>query len=149
MLKINIQDKLKEKGLNKNQFAKLMQIGYPAACALYDGTTTRISFDTLESICKVLDCSPVEILVSDDPQMQRLLAYASKINELNNKDKSDTFGGSCNCGDTVFLRNDGYGGWICKFWYHAAWTGGWNYHGCQCWYDSYLMVIVNGRNFRQ
>ena len=90
MLKINIQDKLKENGLNKNQFAKLMQIGYPAACALYDGTTTRISFDTLENICKVLDCSPVEILVSDDPQMQRLLAYTSKINELNNKDKSDT-----------------------------------------------------------
>ena len=90
MLKINIQYKLKEKGLNKYQFAKLMQIGYPAACALYDGTTTRISFDTLESICKVLDCSPVEILESDDPQMKRLLGYASKFNELNNKDKSDT-----------------------------------------------------------
>ena len=90
MLKINIKDKLKEKGLNKNQFAKLMQMGYPAACALYDGTTTRISFDTLEGICKVLDCSPIEILVSDDPQMKRLLAYTSKINELNNKDKSDT-----------------------------------------------------------
>ena len=84
MLKINIQDKLKEKGLNKNQFAKLMQIGYPAACALYDGTTTRISFDTLENICKVLDCSPVEVLVSDDPQMQRLLAYACEINRTNN-----------------------------------------------------------------
>ena len=90
MLKINIQDKLKEKGLNKNQFAKLMQIGYPAACALYDGSTTRISFDTLENICKVLDCSPVEILVSDDPQMQRLLTYAFKISELDDKNKSDT-----------------------------------------------------------
>ena len=90
MLKINIQDKLKEKGLNKNQFAKLMQIGYPAACALYDGTTTRISFDTLENICKVLDCSPVEILVSDDPQMQRLLTYAFKISELDDKNKTDT-----------------------------------------------------------
>lgn len=90
MLKINIQDKLKEKELNKNQFAKLMQIGYPAACALYEGSTTRISFDTLENICKVLDCSPVEILVSDDPQMQRLLTYAYKFNELNNKNKSDT-----------------------------------------------------------
>ena len=90
MLKINIQDKLKEKGLNKNQFAKLMQIGYPAACALYDGTTTRISFDTLENICKVLNCSPVEILESDDPQIQRLLAYAHKFNDLNYKDKSDT-----------------------------------------------------------
>ena len=85
MLKINIQDKLKEKGLNKNQFAKLMQIGYPAACALYNGTTTRISFDTLEGICKVLDCSPIEIFVSDDPQMQRLLAYQTKLSELPNK----------------------------------------------------------------
>ena len=75
MLKINIQDKLKEKGLNKNQFAKLMQIEYPAACALYDGTTTRISFDTLENICKVLDCSPNEILESDNPQVQHLFAY--------------------------------------------------------------------------
>ena len=90
MLKINIQNKLKEKELNKNQFAKECKIGYPAACALYDGTTTRISFDTLENICKVLDCSPVEILVSDDPQMQRLLTYAFKISELNDKDKSDT-----------------------------------------------------------
>ena len=90
MLKINIQDKLKEKGLNKNQFAKLMQIGYPAACALYDGTTTRISFATLDNICKVLNCSPVDILVSDDPQMQRILTYSSKLNDLNNKNKSDT-----------------------------------------------------------
>ena len=90
MLKINIQYKLKEKGLNKNQFAKLMQIGYPAACALYEGSTARISFDTLENICRVLNCSPVEIFESDDPQMQRLLTYASKINELNDKDKSDT-----------------------------------------------------------
>ena len=78
MIKINIQNKLKEKNMNKNQFAKSMQIGFPAACALYDGTTTRISFDTLENICKVLECSPNEILVSDDPQMQRLLAYSRK-----------------------------------------------------------------------
>ena len=90
MLKINIQYKLKEKGLNKNQFAKLMQIGYPAACALYEGTTTRISFDTLENICKVLDCSPSEILESDDPQMQRILNYACEINETINKEESDT-----------------------------------------------------------
>ena len=86
MLKVNIQDKLLEKGLNKNQFAKLAQIGYPAACALYDGTTTRISFDTLENICKVLECTPNDIFVSDDPQMKRLLNNASII--YNNK--SDT-----------------------------------------------------------
>lgn len=88
MLRINIQDKLKEKGMNKNQFAKLVQIGYPAACALYNGTTSRISFDTLENICKALDCSPVDILVSDDPQMQRLLTYSCELNKKYNN-KSD------------------------------------------------------------
>ena len=73
MLKIDIQNKLIEKKLNKNQFSKLMQIGYPAACALYEGTTSRISFDTLENICKVLECTPNDILTSDDPKMQHLL----------------------------------------------------------------------------
>ena len=89
MLKINIQDKLKEKGLNKNQFSKLMRIGYPAACALYDGTTTRISFDTLENICKVLECTPNDIFVSDDPIYKRLMAYTYCINKSQNT-KGDT-----------------------------------------------------------
>ena len=89
MLKINIQNKLKEKGLNKNQFAKLMQIGYPAAYALYDGTTTRISFDTLENICKVLECTPNDILSSDDPTYKRLITYDSYIDKSQNT-KGDT-----------------------------------------------------------
>lgn len=87
MLKINIQNKLKEKGMNKNQFAKFMQIGYPAACALYNGKTTRISLDTLENICKVLECTPNDIIISDDPQLKRLLTYYYKNNKNN---KSDT-----------------------------------------------------------
>ena len=66
-MKLNIKHKLEEKGMNKNQFAKLAQIGYPAACAIYDGETTRINFDTLESICRVLECTPNDILVPDDP----------------------------------------------------------------------------------
>lgn len=74
MITINIKDKLKQKNMNKNQFAKQVQIGYPAACALYDGTTTRISFDTLERICKVLECTPNDIFISDDTQMQKLLS---------------------------------------------------------------------------
>lgn len=90
MLKINIQNKLSEKGLNKNQFSKLMQIGYPAACALYNGTTTRISFDTLENICKVLNCTPNDILISDDPKLNRLLNYYMKLNEIHLNNKSDT-----------------------------------------------------------
>lgn len=77
---INIKEKLKEKDLNKNQFAKAMQIGYPAACALYEGTTTRIDFDTLESICRVLECTPNDILVSNENiTVKRLLEYQEKL----------------------------------------------------------------------
>ena len=61
-----------------------MQIGYPAACALYEGTTSRISFDTLENICKVLNCTPNDILISDDPKLQQMLQQNNSIN------KSDT-----------------------------------------------------------
>lgn len=58
-----------------------MQIGYPAACALYEGTTSRISFDTLENICKVLNCTPNDVLISDDPQLQQLLQPKNIINK--------------------------------------------------------------------
>lgn len=78
MLKINIKDRLDASGLNKNQFAKECKIGYPAACALYDGKTTSIRFDTLEAICKTLNCTPNDILVSDD------------LNFISQTDKSDT-----------------------------------------------------------
>lgn len=79
MLKIDIQGKLSEKNMNKNQFSKLMQIGYPAACKIYDGVTTRISFDTLENICIVLECTPNDILISDNKQLQSLLTCQSKV----------------------------------------------------------------------
>ena len=78
-MKLNVKDKMIEKKLNKNQFAKLVQIGYPAACAIYDGRTTRISFDTLESICGVLDCTPNDIFTSDEPRVNKLLVEYNKI----------------------------------------------------------------------
>ena len=55
---------------------------------IIEGKTERIYFDTLERICKVLECTPNDIIVSDDPQLKRLLAYQSKLSELINK--SDT-----------------------------------------------------------
>lgn len=84
---INIKDKLAEKKMNRNQFAKAVGIGYPAARALYDGTTTKIEFSTLDSVCRVLDCTPNDILVSNDETVQkRLLAYTKAIAKLyNNK----------------------------------------------------------------
>ena len=88
-MRLNIKDLVDAKGLNKHQFAQLIQVGYTAACNLYNGKTERIYFDTLERICKVLECTPNDIIVSDDQQIQQLLAYQSSLNSLSN-DKSDT-----------------------------------------------------------
>ena len=86
---LNRKDLVDAKGLNKHQFGQLIQVGYTAACNLYNGKTERIYFETLERICKVLECTPNDIIVSDDPQIQRLLVYQSSLNSLSN-DKSDT-----------------------------------------------------------
>lgn len=89
-MKINIQQKLKENNMSRYELAKRIGVTYPTIDNIYKGISTSIKFEILESICKELNCSPVDILVSDDPKMQRLLTYASKINEVNNKNKSDT-----------------------------------------------------------
>ena len=65
-MRIDVKTKLDEKGINKHQFALKIQVGYKAACNLYDGKTERIYFDTLERICKVLECTPNDILISDE-----------------------------------------------------------------------------------
>lgn len=84
-MRLNIKDLVDAKGLNKHQFAQQIQVGYTAACNLYNGETERIYFDTLERICKVLECTPNDIIVSDDSQMQRLLAYCQKLNTTDKK----------------------------------------------------------------
>lgn len=72
-MKISIQSKLKEKGMTRYELAKRIGVTYPTINNIYKGTSTSIKFDILESICKELDCSPIEILSSDDPQMKILL----------------------------------------------------------------------------
>ena len=72
IMRLNIKELVDAKGLNKHQFGQLIQVGYTAACNLYNGKTERIYFDTLERICKVLECTPNDVIISDDPKIQQL-----------------------------------------------------------------------------
>lgn len=72
-MKISIQNKLKEKNMTRYELAKRIGVTYPTIDNIYKGISTSIKFEILESICKELNCSPVDILTSDDPQMIRLL----------------------------------------------------------------------------
>ena len=88
-MKIFIKQKLDEIGMTRYELAKRIGVTYPTIDYIYKGTSTSIRFEILEAICKELHCSPVEILTSDDPQMQRLLAYSLELNKTGNN-KSDT-----------------------------------------------------------
>ena len=90
MLSLRVNEILEEKNLTPYWLGKQTGISQNNILKICNGETSTIRFDTIEKICKALDCSINDLFEADDPQMQRLLIYASKINELNNKDKSDT-----------------------------------------------------------
>ena len=89
MLSLRVNKILEKKGLTPYWLGKQTGISQNNILKICNGETSTIRFDTIEKICKALECSINDLFESADPQMQRLLSYASKINELN-KDKSDT-----------------------------------------------------------
>ena len=85
LMRLSIQNKLKEKNMTRYELAKKIGVTYPTIDKIYKGESTSIKFDILESICKELNCSPIEILDTDDAQMKRLLEFY----KLNNKDDTN------------------------------------------------------------
>ena len=90
MLSLKINKILEEQGKTPYWLGKQTGISQNNILKICNGETSTIRFDTLEKICKALNCSINDLFTTNDQTMQRLLAYVSKINELNNKDKSDT-----------------------------------------------------------
>lgn len=88
-MRLDIKDLVDKKFKNKNQFAKAIGVGYPAACKLYDGNTSKISFETLERICVALECTPTDLFKSDEPTLERLFLYYNKLHELYKKDDTE------------------------------------------------------------
>ena len=80
-MRLNIKPLVDAKGMNRNQLAKELKIGYKAACNLYEGTTERIYFDTLTHLCEVLDCTPNDIIISDEPESQEKINLVEPINK--------------------------------------------------------------------
>ena len=90
MLSLKINEILEEQGKTPYWLGKQTGISQNNILKICNGETSTIRFDTLEKICKALNCSINDLFTTNDPTMKRLLTYACEINELNNKDKSDT-----------------------------------------------------------
>ena len=90
MLSLRVNKILEKKGLTPYWLGKQTGISQNNILKICNGETSTIRFDTLEKICKAINCSINDLFTTNDQTMQRLLTYAYKINELNDKDKSDT-----------------------------------------------------------
>lgn len=87
MYKLDIKHYVDSMFDNINQFAKAAKIEQPTAKKLYEGNTSRISFDVLYSLCQVFHCTPNDILINDDPS-PLLAKYNTGTQKLNVKDSS-------------------------------------------------------------
>lgn len=63
MIYVRVADILKEKKKTKYWFIKNMEGGYQSLSHLMDNTTTGIKFETLEKMCKILECEPGDIII--------------------------------------------------------------------------------------
>ena len=63
MIYVRINDVLKQKTKTKYWFIKNMEGSYQSLSNLMNNETAGIKFDTLDKICKILDCEPGEILI--------------------------------------------------------------------------------------
>lgn len=61
MVYLRIKDILKEKGKTKYWLVKNMESNYKVVSDMIEGETIGIRFDTIEKLCKILDCNPRDI----------------------------------------------------------------------------------------
>lgn len=61
MVYINIKEILKKKGKSKYWLIKNMQGGYQNISAMMNNETTGIKFETIDKLCKILECTPNDL----------------------------------------------------------------------------------------
>lgn len=88
-VRLNIKEKLDKKGMTRYELGNRIGVTYNTITAIYKGESTSIKLEILESICRELECTPNDIIVSDDPTVSRLLLYVDKMQSDKQKDKEN------------------------------------------------------------
>ena len=89
MLSLKINKILEEQGKTPYWLGKQTGISQNNILKICNGETSTIRFDTIEKICKALECPINDLFETDDPLMKHMLMYHSNFYEsLSNK--SDT-----------------------------------------------------------
>lgn len=86
MLRLRINEILEKENKSRYWLAKQTGISTNNIQRMCDGETNSIRFSSIETICKVLNCSINDLFDSNDPTLQRLI----KNNDSTNQSKSGT-----------------------------------------------------------
>lgn len=85
-MQIQLKKVLEEKHMNRYELAAKTGLSYPGITKIYDGKTKRISLDTIEILCRALDCTPNDLFVFDDENICSDLSDILSHDESNKKD---------------------------------------------------------------
>lgn len=66
MVYLNIKELLKKKGKTKYWLVKNMEGGYQNISAMMNNETTGIKFETIDKLCKILECTPNDLFKFKD-----------------------------------------------------------------------------------
>ena len=58
---LNIKEILKKKGKTKYWLVKNMEGGYQNISAMMNNETTGIKFETIDKLCRILECTPNDL----------------------------------------------------------------------------------------
>lgn len=83
MLSLRINEILTQQGKTPYWLGKQTGISQNNIGKICNGETSTIRFDTIEKICKVLNCSINDLFTTDDPKMQRILSCTNYTNKIN------------------------------------------------------------------
>lgn len=61
MVYLNIKELLKKKGKTKYWLVKNMEGGYQNISAMMNNETTGIKFETIDKLCRILECTPNDL----------------------------------------------------------------------------------------
>jgi len=67
----NLEALLAQKGLSKTQLSYRAEVSHTQINRICKGETVRIDLGTLARICTVLDCSPSELIILEEPNKSK------------------------------------------------------------------------------
>ena len=71
MVRLNILELLERRGKTRYWLSRQMGISYQNVCRMVGQQTRGIRFETLETLCQVLDCTPNDLFVIDFTQPEK------------------------------------------------------------------------------